>query len=152
VYRWQAELQDIEGDVAWYKGKQIEIRKRTKEGNHILRVGYVGSRKSREVAKEKLAASKQMQEGLWERQATIRELKLKLQEAEQKNAHQDTMKQLKTQLDKQVQMEPSEDIFPTVGGGCREGGVRTCVRHGDALVSRATSLSSPISRVLFRTW
>ena len=80
-WRYQAEL-DIQGDTGWYNGRQIEVRRRTKEGNHILRVGYVGSRKSGEASLEKLESRKAQQEGLWERQEAIRQLKDKISLAE----------------------------------------------------------------------
>jgi hypothetical protein len=80
-WRYQAEL-DIQGDTGWYNGRQIEVRRRTKEGNHILRVGYVGSRKSEEASREKLESRKAQQEGLWERQEAIKQLKAKISLAE----------------------------------------------------------------------
>lgn len=80
-WRWQADIENMQGDTGWYKGKQIEVRKRTTEGNHILRIGYVDSYKSRQAAQEKMRGTKQMQEGLWERMAAITELKKQIKEA-----------------------------------------------------------------------
>ena len=79
-WRFQSEL-NLEGDLGWYKGRQVEVRRRTKEGNHILSVGYVGSVKSRQAEEEQSAARKQQQEGLWERVAAIRELKQRISAA-----------------------------------------------------------------------
>jgi len=81
-WRWQKDLENMQGDTGWYKGKEIEVRKRTIEGNHILRVGYVDSYKSRTAAKEKLKTTKEMQEELWEREASIKKLKTQIQEVQ----------------------------------------------------------------------
>jgi hypothetical protein len=80
-WRFQSEL-NLEGDLGWYNGRQIEVRKRTKEGNHVLSVGYVGSVKSRQAEEQRFAASKQQQEGLWEREAAVRELRQRIAAAE----------------------------------------------------------------------
>jgi hypothetical protein len=80
-WRFQSEL-NLEGDLGWYNGRQIEVRKRTKEGNHVLSVGYVGSVKSRQAEEQRFAASKQQQEGLWERETAVRELRQRIAAAE----------------------------------------------------------------------
>eukprot|EP00001_Collodictyon_triciliatum_P024553 04496_3 len=84
-WRWQSKIEDLKGDIGWYKGRQIEVRQRTEEGNHIIRVGYVGSVKSRNADREKAQAKKELQEGLWTREAAIKEL--------QRNGREDAFEQ-----------------------------------------------------------
>jgi hypothetical protein len=90
-WRWQSKIEDLKGDIGWYKGRQIEVRQRTEEGNHIIRVGYVGSFKSRNADREKAQAKKELQEGLWTREAAIKELQRKVSEAERTPSSSDGM-------------------------------------------------------------
>ena len=90
-WRWQSKIENLKGDIGWYKGRQIEVRQRTEEGNHIIRVGYVGSVKSRNADREKAQAKKELQEGLWTRAAAIKELQRKVSEAERTSLSSDGM-------------------------------------------------------------
>ena len=99
-WRWQKRLTDVTGDTGLYRGRQIEVRKRTAEGNHILRVGFVGSRNSREAAAASLKAKREQHERLWELEDAVRVLKGKVAEAVAAHKGVDAVDALQRRLQK----------------------------------------------------